>query len=60
MPGPRTNRYRVVVGEGKTIDLHRYRRTLDKVSDGFKIVPPSSGKGDSEAYCVECGVRAEV
>jgi hypothetical protein len=35
-------------------------RTLDKVSDGFKIVPPPSGKGDSQAHCVECGVQAEV
>lgn len=35
-------------------------RTLDMVSDGFKIVPPSSGKGDSEAHCVECGVQAEL
>lgn len=35
-------------------------RTLDKVSEGFKIVPPSSGEGDSVAHCVECGVQAEV
>lgn len=33
-------------------------RTLDRVSDGFKIVPSPTNKGDSQAHCVECGVEA--
>lgn len=33
-------------------------RTLDAVSEGFKIVPPPLGKGDIQAHCTKCGVEA--
>lgn len=32
-------------------------RTLDRVSEGFKIVLPSGGKGDSQAHCIECDIE---
>jgi len=33
-------------------------RTLDQASEGFKIVLPATGKGDSQAHCIECDVEA--
>jgi hypothetical protein len=33
-------------------------RTLDEVSEGFKIVQAPNSKDDSQAYCIKCNVEA--
>lgn len=33
-------------------------RTLDHVSEGFRIVPSPNSKGDSQAQCISCAVEA--
>lgn len=35
-------------------------RTLDLVSDGFKIVPPKDKKSDPQVHCVPCNIEAMV